>query len=68
MPKNQLFPCPRCGECAFERLSSYDHCVSCLHFVDHHYDAESAFHAVARTEKEVSKDRQNDQERALAAS
>ncbi len=45
--------CPRCGCHAFESLSTYSHCVSCLYFEDRYLDSESHYFKARLVEREI---------------
>lgn len=40
---DQFSHCPRCGNRTLEHLETYNHCIDCLYFEDHHYDSEQAY-------------------------
>ncbi|HAZ13178.1 MAG: hypothetical protein A2X86_15955 [Bdellovibrionales bacterium GWA2_49_15] len=47
--------CPRCGDCGYEHLITYSHCVNCL-FVHDRYASEEMIPPWARVEfREYSK-------------
>ena len=55
--------CPRCGERAFEKMSSYSHCVSCLYFEDRYVGSETLLYKAVQAERELLKqyDEESDQ-------